>query len=111
MWCSSPVPRIRLWRTLPVETTECPLAIAGEKSQENRYGRHEKGNRQPRHRGGASRQAVGCSNATLTRAFQYRQGSDPREMITAYAILKKAAAIANHNGKRLDDQHCKLIVQ
>jgi len=27
----------------------------------------------------------------------------PREMITAYAILKKAAAIANHDGKRLDD--------
>src|SRR5215471_16287351 len=35
----------------------------------------------------------------------------PREMITAYAILKKAAAIANHAGKRLDDQRCKLIVQ
>src|SRR5262244_3394569 len=35
----------------------------------------------------------------------------PREMITAYAILKKAAAIANHAGKRLDDQHYKLIVQ
>jgi len=35
----------------------------------------------------------------------------PREMITAYAILKKAAAIANHAGKRLDDQHHKLIVQ
>jgi fumarate hydratase, class II len=32
-------------------------------------------------------------------------------MITAYAILKKPAAIANHNGKRLDDQRCKLIVQ
>src|SRR5271155_1705537 len=28
----------------------------------------------------------------------------PREMITAYAILKKAAATANHAGKRLDDQ-------
>jgi hypothetical protein len=28
----------------------------------------------------------------------------PREMITAYATLKKAAAIANHDGKRLDDQ-------
>jgi fumarate hydratase class II len=28
----------------------------------------------------------------------------PREMITAYATLKKAAAIANHGGKRLDDQ-------
>src|ERR1700737_1317307 len=35
----------------------------------------------------------------------------PREMITAYATLKKAAAIANHNGKRLDDQRYKLIVQ
>jgi fumarate hydratase class II len=35
----------------------------------------------------------------------------PREMITAYAILKKAAAIANHDGKRLDDQRYNLIVQ
>src|SRR5262249_9661423 len=35
----------------------------------------------------------------------------PREMITAYATLKKAAAIANRNGKRLDDQRYKLIVQ
>src|SRR5689334_22014605 len=35
----------------------------------------------------------------------------PREMITAYAILKKGAAIANHAGKRLDDKRYKLIVQ
>ena len=28
----------------------------------------------------------------------------PREMITAYATLKKAAANANHAGGRLDDQ-------
>src|SRR5271163_1007449 len=35
----------------------------------------------------------------------------PREMITAYAALKKAAAAANHNGKRLDDQRYRLIVQ
>ena len=35
----------------------------------------------------------------------------PREMITAYATLKKAAANANHAGKRLDDQTHKLIVQ
>jgi fumarate hydratase class II len=35
----------------------------------------------------------------------------PREMIAAYAILKKAAAIANHASKRLDDQRYKLIVQ
>jgi fumarate hydratase, class II len=35
----------------------------------------------------------------------------PREMITAYATLKKAAAIVNNQGKRLDDQRCKLIVQ
>jgi fumarate hydratase, class II len=35
----------------------------------------------------------------------------PREMITAYAILKKAAALANYAGKRLDDQRRKLIAQ
>src|SRR5712671_2814535 len=35
----------------------------------------------------------------------------PREMITAYATLKKAAATANHAGGRLDDQRCKLILQ
>jgi len=40
-------------------------------------------------------------------------GSDliPREMITAYATLKKAAAIANHDGKRLDELRYRLIVQ
>jgi len=35
----------------------------------------------------------------------------PREMITAYATLKKAAATANHDGKRLGDEQFKLIVQ
>src|SRR3977135_2087236 len=35
----------------------------------------------------------------------------PREMITAYATLKKATANANHAGKRLGDQAHKLIVQ
>jgi fumarate hydratase class II len=35
----------------------------------------------------------------------------PREMITAYAILKKAAAIANHDGHRLGDQPYDLIVR
>src|ERR1700732_4904729 len=35
----------------------------------------------------------------------------PREMITAYATLKKAAPPPNHAGKRLDDQRYKLIVQ
>jgi fumarate hydratase, class II len=35
----------------------------------------------------------------------------PREMIAAYAILKKAAANANHAGKHLDDQRHALIVQ
>jgi fumarate hydratase, class II len=33
----------------------------------------------------------------------------PREMITAYAILKKSAANANHAGKRLDDRIHGLI--
>ncbi|WP_425069160.1 class II fumarate hydratase [Reyranella sp.] len=35
----------------------------------------------------------------------------PREMITAYATLKKACANANHDGKRLDDQAHKLILE
>src|SRR5882672_5912033 len=35
----------------------------------------------------------------------------PREMITAYATLKKGAANANHAGKRLDDEQYQLIVQ
>ncbi len=35
----------------------------------------------------------------------------PREMITASATLKKAAANANHAGQRLDDRAYKLIVQ
>jgi fumarate hydratase class II len=35
----------------------------------------------------------------------------PREMIAAYATLKKAAATANHAGRRLDDQRYNLIVQ
>ncbi len=35
----------------------------------------------------------------------------PREMITAYAILKKAAANANYTSKRLDEEPYKLIVQ
>src|SRR5271165_782447 len=35
----------------------------------------------------------------------------PREMIAAYAILKKAAANANHAGGRLDDQRHALIVR
>jgi fumarate hydratase, class II len=43
--------------------------------------------------------------------FSIGQDLMPREMIAAYAILKKAAAIANHDGKRLDDQRFNLIVK
>ena len=35
----------------------------------------------------------------------------PREMIAAYAILKKGAANANHAGGRLDDERHALIVR
>ena len=35
----------------------------------------------------------------------------PREMISAFAILKKAAANANHAGGRLDNHSYRLIVQ
>src|ERR1700676_5072413 len=43
----------------------------------------------------------------------FRIGNDliPREMIVAYAVLKKAAAHANHASKRLEDEPHKLIVQ
>src|SRR5499425_499481 len=43
--------------------------------------------------------------------FSIGQDLIPREMIAAYAILKKAAANANHAGKRLDDRRHGLIVQ
>jgi fumarate hydratase class II len=35
----------------------------------------------------------------------------PREMIGAYAILKKGAAIADHKGGRLEDGQFNLIVK
>src|SRR5271165_2553313 len=35
----------------------------------------------------------------------------PREMIDAYAILKRAAAVANHAAGRLDDQRFSLILK
>src|SRR3984893_6512919 len=43
--------------------------------------------------------------------FSIGQDLIPREMIAAYATLKKAAANANYSGKRLDDQHHQLIIQ
>ena len=43
--------------------------------------------------------------------FSIGQDLIPREMITAYAILKKGAAAANHAGKRLGDQQYGLITQ
>src|SRR6201985_1658260 len=43
--------------------------------------------------------------------FSIGQDLIPREMIAAYATLKKAAATANRSSKRLDDERYKLIVQ
>src|SRR5271156_1185812 len=43
--------------------------------------------------------------------FSIGQDLIPREMITAYAILKRSAAQANHAGGRLDDTAYRLIVQ
>jgi fumarate hydratase class II len=51
--------------------------------------------------------------AQTQRSLEYFSiGKDlmPREMITAYAVLKRAAAAANHAGKRLDTQRYRLIV-
>src|ERR1700755_2811063 len=41
--------------------------------------------------------------------FSIGQDLIPREMIAAYATLKKAVAIANQTAKRLDDRRCQLI--
>ena len=52
--------------------------------------------------------------AQTERSLEYFSiGSDliPREMIAAYATLKKAAASANHAGKRLDDKRHNLIIE
>lgn len=52
--------------------------------------------------------------AQTQRSLEYFSiGKDiiPREMITAYATLKKAAAIANHDGKHLEDVPYKFIVE
>ena len=52
--------------------------------------------------------------AQTQRSLEYFSiGTDlmPREMIAAYAILKKAAAIANHDGGRLDNRRYQLIVR
>jgi fumarate hydratase class II len=52
--------------------------------------------------------------AQTQRSIEYFSiGKDliPREMIGAYAILKKAAATANHRSARLDDERCSLIVR
>jgi fumarate hydratase class II len=43
--------------------------------------------------------------------FSIGQDLIPREMISAYVTLKKAAANANHAGGRLDDERHKLIIQ
>jgi fumarate hydratase class II len=43
--------------------------------------------------------------------FSIGQDLMPREMIAAYATLKKAAANANHAGGGLDDERHRLIVQ
>jgi fumarate hydratase class II len=51
--------------------------------------------------------------AQTQRSIQYFSiGRDlmPREMVAAYAVLKKAAALANHAGQRLADAPFKLIV-
>src|SRR4029077_348971 len=43
--------------------------------------------------------------------FSIGQDLIPREMITAYAVLKKGAANANHKDRRLNDRAHQLIVQ
>src|ERR1700727_1519719 len=54
-----------------------------------------------------------CGAQTQRSLEPFSIGNDliPREMIAAYATLKKAAANANHAGERLDDKRHNLIVE
>jgi malic enzyme len=54
---------------------------------------------------------VGTQTQRSLEHFNIGKDLIPREMIAAYATLKKAAANANHAGGRLDDQRHKVIVQ
>ncbi|MET1027109.1 MAG: lyase family protein [Dongiaceae bacterium] len=53
----------------------------------------------------------GAQTQRMIEHFGIEKDIIPREMIAAYAILKKAAAKANYTGKRLDDWCHALIVQ
>src|SRR5215510_13794282 len=53
----------------------------------------------------------GAQSQRSLKHFSIGQDLIPREMITAYAILKKATANANRAGGRLDDRAHRLIVQ
>src|SRR5260370_3008297 len=53
----------------------------------------------------------GAQTQRSLKHFSIGQDLIPREMIAAYATLKKAAANANHAGGRLDDERHRLIVQ
>jgi fumarate hydratase class II len=54
---------------------------------------------------------VGAQTQRSLEHFSIGKDLIPREMITAYAILKKAAANANHAGGRLNDAAHGLICQ
>src|SRR5262249_22814726 len=54
---------------------------------------------------------LGAQTQRSLKYFSIGRELMPREMITAYAILKKACANANFAGKRLDGDIHRLIVQ
>lgn len=53
----------------------------------------------------------GAQTARSLEHFSIGKDLMPREMIAAYAILKKAAAIANRSGNRLRDEQSDLIIK
>src|SRR3954468_9179842 len=53
----------------------------------------------------------GAQTQRSLRYFSIGKDLMPREMIGAYAVLKKAAAIANHEGHRLDGTRYRLVVK
>ena len=53
----------------------------------------------------------GAQTQRSLKHFSIGQDLVPREMITAYTVLKKGAALANYKGGRLEATPCNLIVK
>ncbi len=53
---------------------------------------------------------MGCANSAQFQNFRIGTEEMPKEMIAAFAMLKKAAALVNHALKKLDAKRTDAII-